>query len=181
MIDSTIKAKIVDKLANYFGVTPSDASLDQMYKAVSLTVLDILMAKKKTFMHDVKLQKKKSMRELALLWMVLINSKIKLKTRRNIMMNKFKEQFDALKGKFQAKITADSTQEQIEEINGIVAELDALETSHNEVVTENAKFKDTIVRMVSTEGNGKTPQDDSSGSKSMSIEEAIAEVQKGGK
>ena len=97
------------------------------------------------------------------------------------MMNKFKEQFDALKGKFQAKITADSTQEQIEEINGIVAELDALETSHNEVVTENAKFKDTIMRMVSTEGNSNTPQNDSTGSKSMSIEEAIAEVQKGGK
>ena len=59
MVDSTIKAKIVDKLANYFGVTPSDASLDQMYKAVSLTVLDILMAKKKTFMHEVRVQQKK--------------------------------------------------------------------------------------------------------------------------
>ena len=59
MIDSTIKAKIVDKLANYFGVTPSDASLDQMYKAVSLTVLDILMEKKKNFKAGTKAQKKK--------------------------------------------------------------------------------------------------------------------------
>ena len=70
MIDSTIKAKIVDKLANYFGVTPSDASLDQMYKAVSLTVLDILMAKKKTFMHDVKLQKKKKVYYLCMEFLV---------------------------------------------------------------------------------------------------------------
>lgn len=97
------------------------------------------------------------------------------------MMNKFKEQFDALKGKFQAKITADSSQEQIEEINSVIAELDALETSHNEVVTENAKFKDTIVNMVTTQGDGKAPANGADDSKSMTIEEAIAEVEKGGK
>lgn len=54
MIYENIKAKIEDKLASYFGVTPSDASLDQMYKAVSLTVLDTLMAKKKIFNEKVK-------------------------------------------------------------------------------------------------------------------------------
>ena len=54
MIYENIKAKIEDKLASYFGVTPSDASLDQMYKAVSLTVLDTLMAKKKIFNKKVK-------------------------------------------------------------------------------------------------------------------------------
>jgi len=58
-MNENIKAKIEDKLANYFGVTPSEASLDQMYKAVSLTVLDILMAKKKRFNHEVKANKKK--------------------------------------------------------------------------------------------------------------------------
>ena len=59
MINNGIRAKIEEKLANYFGVTPSDASLDQMYKAVSLTTLDILMANKKKFNHEVKVQQKK--------------------------------------------------------------------------------------------------------------------------
>ena len=59
MVNSGIRAKIEDKLANYFGVTPSDASLEQMYKSVALTVLDILMANKKKFNHEVKVQKKK--------------------------------------------------------------------------------------------------------------------------
>ena len=59
MNNDNINAKIEEKLANYFGVTPSDASLEQMYKAVSLTVLDDLMAKKKKFNHEVKVQKKK--------------------------------------------------------------------------------------------------------------------------
>ena len=70
MSDSTIRAKIEDKLANYFGVTPSDASLDQMYKAVSLSVLDILMAKKKTYNHEVKVQKKKRVYYLCMEFLV---------------------------------------------------------------------------------------------------------------
>ena len=95
----------------------------------------------------------------------------------------FKEQIDALKGKIQSKITAESSAEEIQEMNDLMGEFDALETSHNAVVTENAKFKDTIVRMVTTQGDGNAPKDDSNGSKTMSIEEAIAEVQKqnGGK
>ena len=64
------KAKIVEKLANYFGVTPSDASLEQMYKAVSLTVLDILLAKKKKFNHEVKVQKKKRVYYLCMEFLV---------------------------------------------------------------------------------------------------------------
>ena len=90
-------------------------------------------------------------------------------------MNKFKEQFDALKGKLSAKITENSTPEEIKEWNDTIAELDSLEASHNEVVTENAKFKDTIVRMVTTQGDGKQPADDSSGSKPKTIEECVAD------
>ena len=41
-IDNT-KTHLEEKLASYFGVTPSDASIDQMYKAVSMSVLDILL------------------------------------------------------------------------------------------------------------------------------------------
>ena len=50
------KAKLEEKLASYFGVTPSDASIDQMYKAVSMSVLDILLEKKKEFNRKVKVQ-----------------------------------------------------------------------------------------------------------------------------
>lgn len=89
----------------------------------------------------------------------------------------FKEKFDALKAKIKAKITTESTPEQIEEINGLVSELDELETSHNEVVTESAKLKDTIVRMVSNQGDGNQPRDDTDGSKPKTIEECVAEIQ----
>ena len=94
----------------------------------------------------------------------------------------FKEKFDALKGRLQAKINENSTPEEIQEWNDAIAELDSLETSHNEVVTENAKFKDTIVRMVTTQGNGDKPRDGADGSKPKTIEECVAEeIQKGEK
>ena len=92
----------------------------------------------------------------------------------------FKEVVESLKGKLQAKITAESSAEYIQEINDLVAEVDSLETTYNELVSEHSKAKDTIVRMVMTQGDGKKPVDDSNGSKTMSIEEAIAEVQKEG-
>ena len=85
-----------------------------------------------------------------------------------------KERIDALKSKFQAKITAESTPEEIQAVNEIIAELDALENDHNEVVTENGKYKDAIARMVITQGDGKQPGDESSGSKPKSMEEFIA-------
>ena len=67
-------------------------------------------------------------------------------------------------------------------MNDLIAECDSLESSYNEVVTENAKFKDTIVRMVSTQGDGNKPGDDTTGSKPKSIEECVAEeLEKGGK
>lgn len=50
----SIKLKIEDKLSRYFGVTPHDASIDQMYKAISMTVLDILLGNKKQFNRNVK-------------------------------------------------------------------------------------------------------------------------------
>ena len=49
-----VKTKIEEKLAQYFGVTPSDASNEQMYKAISMTVLDQLLEKKEKFNKAVK-------------------------------------------------------------------------------------------------------------------------------
>ena len=94
----------------------------------------------------------------------------------------FNEKLEALKKRIQGKIKADSTPEEIEEVNSMIADLDSLGSSHNELVTENAKFKDTIVRMVTTQGSSDKPGDDSTGSKPKSIEECVAEeLEKGGK
>ena len=93
----------------------------------------------------------------------------------------FKEKVEALKSKFSSKITNESTPEEIEEINGYVAELDELSEEHNVVVAKNEKLTNTIVKMVTKEGSDKTPPDDETGSKPLSIEECIAKVEKGEK
>ena len=93
----------------------------------------------------------------------------------------FKEKVEALKSKFTSKITNELSPEEIEEINGYVAELDALSEEHNSVVEKNAKLTNTIVKMVTKEGSDKTPPDDETGSKPLSIEECIAKIEKGEK
>ena len=97
----------------------------------------------------------------------------------------FKETLDALKGKIQSKITNDSSAEEIEEANGLIADIDSLGASHEELVQEHAKTKDTLVRMVTSQGSGDKPRDESGGSKPKTIEECVAEElekeQKGGK
>lgn len=92
----------------------------------------------------------------------------------------FKEKAESLKAKFKAKITPESTPEQIEEVNAMTSELEELATLHESVVAENAKFKDTIVRMVTSQGDATPPNEPSTDSKSMSIEEAVAKIQKEG-
>ena len=87
----------------------------------------------------------------------------------------FKETLEALKGKISAKITAESSQEEIDEINGFIADIDSLGASHEELVTEHAKAKDALVRMVTNQGDGNKPGDDSDGSKPKTIEECVAE------
>ena len=93
----------------------------------------------------------------------------------------FKEKIEALKSIFTAMITEESTPEFIEKINGHIAELDELSEEHNAVVTKNEKLTNTIVNMVTKEGSDKTPPDDETGSKPLSIEECIAKVEKGEK
>lgn len=88
---------------------------------------------------------------------------------------KFNEIIEALKGENNAKINQDTAPEEIEKINKSNADLDSLVEAYNSVVEENAKYKDTIVRMVTTEGSGNKPKDDVDGSKPKTIEECIAE------
>ncbi len=48
-----VRENIEAKLSRYFGCTPAEASRDQMYKAVSMTVKDILTEKRGEFKHKV--------------------------------------------------------------------------------------------------------------------------------
>ncbi len=50
---SDVKENIEAKLSRYFGCTPKDASRDQIYKAVSMTVKDILTEKRGDFKQEV--------------------------------------------------------------------------------------------------------------------------------
>ena len=91
----------------------------------------------------------------------------------------FLEKVNALKEKLNAKLTAESSPEQIEEINILVAEVDALNNDYSNLEQEHAKTKDALVRMVVTQGNGDKPkEDESGGSNPKTIEEIIAEVEK---
>ena len=54
-----IKKNIEIKLARYFGCTPAEASKEQMYKAVAITVRDILTEKRGAFRKEVKKQEAK--------------------------------------------------------------------------------------------------------------------------
>ena len=48
-----VKDNIETKLSRYFGCTPDEASKDQMYKAVAMTIRDMLTSKRNKFKHDV--------------------------------------------------------------------------------------------------------------------------------
>lgn len=94
----------------------------------------------------------------------------------------WKERVDALKARFQSKITDQSTPEEIQEVNEVVAEIDALDTSYNELGEEHAKTKTALVRMVINQGSSDKPRDDTDGSKPKTIEECVAdELEKEGK
>ena len=87
----------------------------------------------------------------------------------------FKERLEALRAEVKSQIKPESSEEEITRLNGISAKLDELETDYNAVVTENAKFKDTIVKMVTTEGNSDKPKDETGDDKPKTIEEIVQE------
>lgn len=90
----------------------------------------------------------------------------------------FKEKVDSLRAKLKAHIKPESSKDELDEINGMLTELDELEKSHGDIVTENAKFKDTIVRMVTTQGDDKTPPTDPNGGNPRSMEQFIKDFEK---
>ena len=88
-----------------------------------------------------------------------------------------KERLDSLRAKLKSRITPESKQEEIDDINAQLSELDEIEKEHNEVVAVSAKYKDTIVNMVLNQGDGKKPNDDPDGSKPVDINESLAKFQ----
>ncbi len=70
MTEHEVKKIVENKLAHYFGVLPTEATLEQMYKAVSLSVLDLLMEKKKQFNRKVKASKAKRVYYLCMEFLV---------------------------------------------------------------------------------------------------------------
>lgn len=86
-----------------------------------------------------------------------------------------KENLDSLRARAKAQIKPESTKEEIDAYNEIIKEIDEIEKEHNEVLSVNAKYKDTIVNMVLKEGNGETPKDEEEGKSPQSMEEFLAE------
>ena len=88
-----------------------------------------------------------------------------------------KERLDSLRAKIKSKIKPETTQEDLEEYNGLLSELDEIETSYNSLSEEHGKFKDTIVRMVLNQGDGKKPAPESEDSKPRSMEQFISDFE----
>lgn len=57
--EKDVKDLIKDKLARYFGVSPAEASKDQIYKAVVMTVRDIMLQKRQQFHKKTKVKRAK--------------------------------------------------------------------------------------------------------------------------
>ena len=57
--EKEVKEQIKGKLSRYFGVTPVEASKDQIYKAVVMVVRDILLEKRQQFHKKVKAKRAK--------------------------------------------------------------------------------------------------------------------------
>ena len=57
--EKEVKELIKGKLARYFGVGPAEASKDQIYKAVVMSVRDILLEKRQQFHKKIKAKRAK--------------------------------------------------------------------------------------------------------------------------
>ena len=85
------------------------------------------------------------------------------------------EQIDRLKNSISSQINSDTSPEQIEALKGLNTDIEAIEQSYQQLEAENAKFRDTIVRMVMTQGNAEPPKDENQEKQPRSIEEIMAD------
>ncbi|MGM9637468.1 MAG: glycogen/starch/alpha-glucan phosphorylase [Eubacteriales bacterium] len=70
MREETLRKGISDKLSRYFGTTPAEANTDQIYKAVLLSVKDILSNKRTQFKQNVKNQEGKKVYYLCMEFLI---------------------------------------------------------------------------------------------------------------
>lgn len=89
----------------------------------------------------------------------------------------FKEKLDSLRARAKAQIKPESSEDEIKAYNEILSEIDEIEKEHNEVLSVNSKYKDTIVNMVLTQGDGKPPVSAEEESKPKGIDGLLAEFQ----
>ena len=68
--DKEVRALIQGKLSRYFGVTPKEAGRDQIYKAVVMSVRDILLEKRQQFHKVMKSKKAKRVYYLCMEFLV---------------------------------------------------------------------------------------------------------------
>lgn len=68
--EETLRKGISDKLSRYFGTTPEEANTDQIYKAVLLSVKDMLSNKRTQFKQNVKNQQGKKVYYLCMEFLI---------------------------------------------------------------------------------------------------------------
>ena len=90
----------------------------------------------------------------------------------------FKEQLDSMRAKVKKYMKPESSKEELEELNGILADLDNVEKDYNSLSQEKDKYKEKIINMVLNEGNDDIPPDDENGRKPKSMEEFINDFEK---
>lgn len=90
----------------------------------------------------------------------------------------FKEKLQAQKDYLKALIKDDTSADDIERINGLISSIDEVDKEHDDLLTEHAKTKDSLVRLVVNQGSSEKPKDDSGGSNPKSVDEILAELEK---
>ena len=97
-------------------------------------------------------------------------------------MPEFKEVLQRVKDMIKPLLVKeDSTPEEISSYANLEKDLDSLQTQHDIVIGVNANLQESIIHVVKNQGSSDKPQDGASGSNPKTIEECIAEVQKGEK
>jgi starch phosphorylase len=68
--EELVRQELTDKLSRYFGTTPEEANSDQIYKAVLLSVKDLLSHKRTIFKQNVKNQQEKKVYYLCMEFLI---------------------------------------------------------------------------------------------------------------
>lgn len=89
-----------------------------------------------------------------------------------------REKINSLINELKTQINAESTPEQIQVVETYSQQLEEISSAYDVLVEENAKIKDTLVRMVMNQGNSETPIDEVEEARPMTIEEVVAKFQK---